>query len=129
MASIPGNLRELFDRPIPAALATLMPNGQPQVTPVWCDYDGECVRVNTARGRQKDRNMTRRAKVTLLLIDPGDMYHWVEVRGHIADITENGAEAHIHQLSHKYRGKDYEMRNPREIRVLYKIAVDKVNGQ
>ena len=128
MKSIPENLQGLFEKPIAASLATLMPNGQPQVTPVWCDYDGTYVRVNTARGRQKDRNMTKRAKVTLLLIDPANMYHWIEVRGHIEDVTENGAVAHINQLSHKYRGKDYNFRNPKEVRVIYKIAVDKVNG-
>jgi PPOX class probable F420-dependent enzyme len=128
MAPIPDKLRGLFEKPIVAGLATLMPNGQPQVTPVWCDYDGAYVRINTARGRQKDRNMTKRAKVTLLLVDPANAYHWAEVRGHIEDVTEDGAEAHINQLSHKYRGKDYDFR-PSETRVMYKIAVDKVNGQ
>ncbi|MCC7448452.1 MAG: PPOX class F420-dependent oxidoreductase [Anaerolineae bacterium] len=127
MASIPEKLRDLFDKPIVAGLATLMPDGQPQVTPVWVDYDDEYVRVNTARGRQKDRNMTKRAKVTLLLVDPTNAYHWAEVRGHIADVTEDGAVAHIHQLSHKYRGKDYDL-PPQQVRVMYKITVDKVNG-
>ncbi len=129
MAAIPDKVRDLLEKPVVAGLATLMPNEQPQVTPVWCDYDGKYVRVNTARGRQKDRNMTRRAKVTLLLIDPSNMYHWAEVRGHIEEVTEQGAEAHIHQLSHKYNGKDYTKSNPAEVRVMYKIAVDKVNGQ
>jgi PPOX class probable F420-dependent enzyme len=105
-----------------------MPDGQPQVTPVWCDYDGEYVRVNTARGRQKDRNMTKRAKVTVLIIDPADFYHWVEVRGQIAEVTEVGAREHINQLSHKYKGRDYVGRSPDEVRVMYKISVDKVNG-
>src|SRR5690242_2978553 len=104
MASIPEKVRDLFEKPVAAALTTMMPDGQPQTTPVWVDYDGEYVRVNTARGRQKDRNMGKRAKVTLLLIDPSNMYHWVEVRGHVADVTEQGAEEHINSLSKKYTG-------------------------
>ncbi len=130
MAPIPDKLRDLFEKPIAVGLATLMPNGQPQVTPVWVDYDGEYVRVNTARGRQKDRNMGKRAKVTLLLIDPSNMYHWAEVRGHIAEVTEQGAEAHIDSLSKKYTGNPkHKKQNPAEVRVMYKIMPDKVNGQ
>ena len=130
MAAIPANLRDLFEKPVAASLATLMPNGQPQVTPVWFDYDGEYVRVNTARGRQKDRNMTKRGNVTLLLIDPDNMYHWAEVRGHIAEVTEQGADAHIAKLSKKYTGRDkYQKSNPSEVRVTYKIHPDKINGQ
>ena len=128
MISIPEHLRDLFEKPILCALATLMPDGQPQVTPVWCDYDGQYVRINTARGRQKDRNMSRNAKVSILLIEPQNGYHWVEVRGHINDIREQGAWEHINKLSHKYNGRDYP-KNPGEIRVLYEIEPDKVNGR
>ncbi len=130
MEAIPDKVLDLFQRPVVAALVTLMPNGQPQATPVWCDYDGQYVRINTARGRQKDRNMTKRSKVTLLLIDPANPYHWVEVRGHIADVTEKGAREHIDQLSHKYNnGQDYKTATPDEIRVMYKIEPDKVNAR
>ena len=125
MVPVPDNARKLFERPIICALATLMPNGQPQVNPVWCDYDGQYVRINTARGRQKDRNMTQRAKVTVMLFDPDDTEHWVEVRGHIAEITEEGANDHINQLSHKYDGHDYSF-TPGQVRVIYKIEPDKV---
>jgi PPOX class probable F420-dependent enzyme len=129
MTTIPDNVVDLFQRPIVCALATLMPDGQPQVTPVWCDYDGEYVRINTARGRQKDRNMTKRAKVSALLIDPQNPYHWVEVRGHIEEVTEDGAIEHIHQLSHKYTGQDYQNLTLGEVRVMYKIKLDKVNAR
>src|SRR5260370_34238243 len=125
MVPIPEKARDLFEKPIICALATLMPDGQPQVNPVWCDYDGEYVRINTARGRQKDRNMTKRAKVTALLVDPDNDNRWVEVRGHIADITEEGANEHINQLSHKYNGEDYSF-TPGQIRVIYKVEPDKV---
>jgi len=126
MVPVPDNVLDLFERPILCALATLMPDGQPQVNPVWCDYDGHYVRINTARGRQKDRNMSKRAKVTVMLIDPNNNYHWVEVRGHIAEITEEGANDHINQLSHKYNGHDYTGFKPDEARVIYKIEPDKV---
>jgi PPOX class probable F420-dependent enzyme len=98
------------------------------VTPVWFDFDGEYVRINTARGRQKDRNMTQNAKVTLLFVDPDDMYHWAEIRGRIADVTEEGANAHINALSQRYDGKDFTIR-PGQTRVIYKIALEKVNGE
>jgi hypothetical protein len=78
MVSIPENFLDLFQKPIICSLATLMPDGQAQVTPVWCDYDGEYVRINTARGRQKDRNMTMQAKATVMLYDPERNLHWVE---------------------------------------------------
>ncbi len=129
MVSIPENVRDLFERPIVSVLATLMADGQPQLTPVWCDYDGKYVRINTARGRQKDRNMTKRARVTVLLMDPQNPYHWVEVRGHIVETTEAGAREHIDQLARKYTGKNYVYQQPDQVRVLYRIEPDKVNAQ
>src|SRR5258708_33783159 len=90
MVPVPDNARKLFERPIICALATLMPNGQPQVNPVWCDYDGQYVRINTARGRQKDRNMTQRAKVTVMLFDPDDAQHWAKGRETLVRSREEG---------------------------------------
>jgi PPOX class probable F420-dependent enzyme len=123
---IPNDFRDLLDRPIVVALVTLMPDNQPQATPVWCSYDGEHVLVNTARNRQKDRNMSERPQVTVLSIDPENPYRWLEVRGVVDEITENGAVDHINQLSAKYRNQpDYYANNPaqkeRETRVMYKI--------
>jgi len=71
--------------------------------------------------------MAKRSKVTLLLIDPADYYHWVEVRGHVEEETEAGANDHINQLSHKYEGKDFRALKPNEVRVIYRIEPDKVN--
>jgi|SRR5579859_4157552 len=129
MVSIPDNVRDLFERPVVCALATIMPDGQPQVNPVWCDYDGQYVRINTARGRQKDRNMEKRAKVTVMLVDPNDAYHWVEVRGHVAEVTEEGANEHINALSWKYHNQDYQGFQPGQVRVIYKIEPDRVRAQ
>mgnify|MGYP005840943283 CR=1 FL=1 len=126
--TIPDGLRDLLDRPIVAALATLMPDGHPQVTPVWFMYDGEHIVVNTARGRQKDRNMKRDTKVTLLIIDPQNQYHWAELRGTIVEVTEEGAYEVIKALAKRYTGRATFTLSPGEVRVTYKIALQKVNG-
>lgn len=126
--AIPDNLKDLVERPIVCALATLMPSGQPQVTPVWFEYDDHHIVINTARGRQKDQNMKPGAKVTLLIIDPQNPYHWAELRGQIEVETEAGAHDVIKRLALKYRGKaEYPLREG-EVRVTYKIAIQKVNG-
>ncbi len=104
-----------------AHLATLMPDGSPQVTPVWFDYDGGKIRVNTARGRIKDRNMTQNTRVALSIIDPDNPYRHIAVRGRVAKVTEAGADPHIDVLSRKYIGKDYPFRRPGEVRVIYEI--------
>ncbi len=132
VVTIPGTHMDLVEKPVAIALVTLMPDGQPQATPVWFDYDGEYIRVNTARGRQKDKNMFVGAPVTLLAIDPENMYHWMEIRGRVAVEVEAGALEHINALSAKYRGTDdYYSRNAdrrgKETRVTYKIELLKVN--
>ncbi|MBI3950886.1 MAG: PPOX class F420-dependent oxidoreductase [Acidobacteria bacterium] len=119
---IPEQYLDLFQKRAFAQLATLMPDGQPQVTPVWCDFDGQCVRINTARGRQKDRNMRRDPRVALSLQDPDNPYRYLEIRGRVAEITEDGADDHIDQLAKKYLEVDrYPHRGPGEVRVMYKI--------
>jgi PPOX class probable F420-dependent enzyme len=128
---IPESHRDLFERPVVVALATVNPDGQPQVTPVWVDYDGEFVIINTARGRQKDRNMEARPQVTVMAMDPDDPYRWVEVRGVIEEIDEASGLDVINRLSAKYRNQpDYYARNPSmrgsETRVTYRIRPTKV---
>ena len=120
--AIPEKYLDLFDKKAFANLATIMPDGTPQVTPVWVDYDGEHVLVNSARGRQKDKNMARNSAVALSIQDPDNPYRYLEVRGRVAEITEEGAEDHIDKMAKKYMGKDkYPFRQPGEVRVLYKI--------
>jgi PPOX class probable F420-dependent enzyme len=126
---IPEKYRDLFDKKAFASLTTLMPDGSPQVTPVWVDYDGKHVVVNTAKDRVKDRNMRRDPRVSLAIIDPDNPYRYLEVRGRVADITENGADAHIDKMAKKYLGADkYPYRQPGEVRVLYKIAPEKYSS-
>ena len=125
-ATIPEKFLDLFQKKAFANLATLMPDGSPQVTPVWVDYDGNHVIVNSARGRQKDKNMQRNAKVALSILDPDNPYRYLEIRGKVDDITEQGAEAHIDKMAQKYLGKDkYPYRRDGEVRVLYKVLPTK----
>jgi PPOX class probable F420-dependent enzyme len=128
-ATIPEKYRDLFSKQAFAHLGTVMPDGSPQVTPVWVDYDGNHIRVNTAKGRVKDRNMRRNKKVALSIADPENPYRHVSVRGEVEDITEQGADAHIDSLAKKYLGKDkYPFRQPGEVRVIYKIRPEKVDA-
>ena len=105
-----------------AHLATLMPDGTPQVTPVWFDTKGDKVIVNTARGRVKDKNMQKNAAVALSITDPNNPYRHVAIRGRIANITEEGASEHIDKMAKKYLGQDkYPFARPGEVRVIYEI--------
>ena len=119
---IPDAYADLFKKTAFAHLATLMPNGQPQVTPVWVDFDGRHILFNTAEGRQKDKNLQRDRRVALSIIDPDNPYRYLEVRGQVAERTKSGADQHIDQMAKKYLGKDkYPFRQPGEVRVIYKI--------
>lgn len=112
-----------------AALATLMPDGTPQVTPVCFDYDGQNLMFNSARGRQKDKNVRRDSRVTLTILDPENPYRYIEVRGRVTDITQEGADDHINKMAKKYLDKDvYPFRQPGEVRVLYTVRPEKVHG-
>ncbi len=112
-----------------ASLATLMPDGTPQVTPVWFDWDGKNLIFNSARGRQKDKNVRRDSRVTMTIIDPENPYRYVEVRGRVTDITQEGAADHIDKMAKKYLGKDkYPFAQPGEVRVLYTVRPEKVQG-
>jgi PPOX class probable F420-dependent enzyme len=132
-APIPDTHRDLLEKPVYAGLTTVMPDGQPQSTVVWLDYDGQYVRLNSARGRQKDRNIKRNPKVTILLIDPENPYRWLEVRGTVDEITEEGAVDHIEKLSWKYKGQKYyggfaKATREQETRVMYRMRPTKVTA-
>lgn len=117
------------DRKALANVGTVMPDGSPQVTPMWFDYDGKVLRVNSAKGRVKDRNMRRNPAVAVSIVDPDNAYRYVAVRGRVIEITEDGADAHIDRLAKKYLGEDhYPHRRQGEVRVTYKIAPERVSG-
>jgi PPOX class probable F420-dependent enzyme len=119
---IPEKYRDLFQKRAFASLGTLMPDGRPQVTPVWVDFDGQDVIFNSAKGRQKDRNVRRDPRVAMAIVDPDNPYRYMEIRGKVAEITEQGADEHIDKMAKKYLGVDkYPYRQPGEVRVMYKI--------
>jgi PPOX class probable F420-dependent enzyme len=119
---IPDAYADIFKKTAFAHLATLMPNGEPQVTPVWIDYDGRHILFNTAEGRQKDKNLQRDKRVSLSMTDPDNPYRYLEVRGQVVERTKSGADQHIDKMAKKYLGKDkYPFRQAGEVRVIYKI--------
>ena len=129
MTEIPKAYLDLFSKPAFAHLVTLMADGSPQVTPVWVDLDGNTVIVNTAKGRLKDRNMKRDPRVALAVSDPANPYRYVQVRGRVSDITENGGDAHIDKMAKKYLNQDsYPYRQPGEVRVVYRITPEHVQA-
>lgn len=119
---IPEKYRDLFNKRAFGSLTTLMPDGSPQTTPVWVDIEDGYVIFNSARGRQKDKNVRRDPRVSLAIIDPDNPYRYLEIRGKVAEITEEGADAHIDKMAKKYLGQDkYPYRQPGEVRVMYKV--------
>ncbi|MDQ4072754.1 MAG: PPOX class F420-dependent oxidoreductase [Thermoproteota archaeon] len=112
-----------------ASFATVMPNGSPQVTPVWIDYDEkeDSILVNTAKGRLKERNIHNNNKVALSVFDMDNPYEMVSIQGSIKDKSTDGADDHIDRLSKKYLGLDsYPFRSAGETRIILKIKPEKV---
>jgi PPOX class probable F420-dependent enzyme len=131
MDSIPEAYRDLLKDEVRAYafLATTMDDGSPQVTPLWFDVEGDRLRINTARGRVKDRNMRARSRVALAIFDPGNLYRYLQVRGMVVEVREQGAEEHIRALSRKYRGTpEFEIPTG-QVRVMFLIRPDQVHAQ
>lgn len=115
-------------------LTTMMPDGQPQSSVVWVDYDGSHILINTALERQKERNMRKNPKVTLLVIDPQNTSRWIEVRGKVVEMTTDRAEAHADALTQRYTGKPHFYgdvypldQKHKEVRIVVKIEPLKVS--
>jgi len=126
---IPEKYADLFEKQAFGNVTTLMKDGSPQVTPVWVDFDGKHIRINSAKGRVKDKNMRRDPRVAIALQDPANPYRYLEVRGRVVEITEKDADDHINKLSQKYLGNPvYPFRQPGEVRVIYKIEPQKVSS-
>ena len=128
MAAIPAAFLDLVTTKLSFAhLATSMANGAPQVTPVWFSFDGSHLLLNSAKGRLKDRNMRARPAVAVSILDPENPSRYLQLMGQIVDVTEAGGDAHIDALAKKYLGQDtYPGRAPGEVRVIYRMAIDKV---
>jgi PPOX class probable F420-dependent enzyme len=129
MTAIPDKFLDLVTKKKAFAnLATLMPDGSPQVTPVWIDYANGVLRVNTAKGRTKARNMQTGSRVAVAIQDPDNPYRYLQVRGRVTHMTEQGADAHIDALAKKYLGQDkYPYRRPGEVRQIYEIEPTHTN--
>lgn len=133
--TIPNSHVDLFQNPVHGVLTTLMPDGMPQSSIVWVDYDGENVLINTTLERQKGRNMQVIPRVSVLVIDPNDSSRWVEVRGQVIEMTRDGAVAHADKLTQRYcPGKQYFYRDiyppeqkDKETRVIARIQPLKVS--
>jgi PPOX class probable F420-dependent enzyme len=130
--AIPDSHLDLLTRPIHGVLTTMMPDGQPQSSLVWCDYDGECARVNTTAERQKGRNMRANPRVTLLIVDPEDTARYIEIRGN-AQLIEPGAVAHLDEITRaytthpQYYGFIYPLeQRDRETRLICRIQATKI---
>lgn len=131
MVEIPKAYLDLLTEKKPLAhLATIMPDGSPQNTPVWFGYADGKIRVNSARGRTKTRNMKLGAKVALSILDPDTPDRYVQLRGTVTRVREDAiAAAHIDQLAFKYLGLDKNpYADPKDIRVMFEITVFSVQG-
>lgn len=118
---------ELFKGKNFAFVGSVMSDGSPQVTPVWVDFDGQYILVNTAEGRTKHRNLTRDPRVAVSVIDSQNPYNMVTVKGKVVEQTTSGADEHIDKLTKKYLGiEKYPYRNPEEIRIILKIKPEKI---
>jgi len=121
--------RDIFDKKTFCYVATAGTDGAPQLTPVWCEFDGTHVVFNTARGRVKDKNLAKNPRVTLAAADPDNPYRYVQVRGRVTEITEQGADAHIDKMAKKYLGQDrYPGRKAGEVRMIVKVLPERVQG-
>ncbi len=130
MADIPTAYLDLLQQKKAFAnLATVMADGSPQVTPVWFDYTNGVIRVNSAKGRTKTSNMREGAQVALSIMDPDNAYRYIQVRGKVTKVTEQGASAHIDSLAKKYIGKDkYPWSRPGDVRVTFEITPNAVQA-
>jgi len=110
-------------------LATMMPDGSPQLTPVWFNTKDEYILINSAQGRVKDRNMRARPQVAMCIQDPSNSYRYLQIRGNVVEYTTDGADDHIDALAFKYQGiSKYPYRQSGELRVTYKIKILKVDA-
>jgi PPOX class probable F420-dependent enzyme len=122
--------RAIFEKKVLAHVATLGPDGAPQVTPVWAMLDGDDIIINTALGRAKARNLASDSRVAVSLTDPDDPYTAIVVRGSVTGFTTEGGDEVIDQLAKKYMGVDsYPMRREGEIRVTVRISPERISQQ
>lgn len=122
MSKLTDHEREILDGKNFLFIATLNPDGSPQVSPVWVESKDDLILINTSRGRVKERNMARDPRVAVSAYNHNDPYDKVIIRGEVVEITEEGAREHIDKLSQKYLGKPYPWFQEGQTRVIIKIC-------
>jgi PPOX class probable F420-dependent enzyme len=118
--------KKLIDGKNLVSVATLMPDGSPQVAPVWVEREGDTVVINATTTRQRYRNLKRDPRVALCLFDMDNIYSTVSIRGRAIEITKMGAERNIDRLSMKYNGRKYPDHSPERPRVIIRITPERV---
>jgi PPOX class probable F420-dependent enzyme len=126
VAQLTESQARMFTEPYYAVVSTVRRDGSPHQSVVWVDYDGENVLVNTADGRAKPRHIRANPEVGVAVVDPQDPYRWISVSGP-AEMTEDGAEEHIHKLSWKYRGRAYDLPKGQQ-RLLVRVKPERVTA-
>jgi PPOX class probable F420-dependent enzyme len=126
---LPEGLLTLLRRPSPCFVATVMPDGSPQLTQTWVDTDGEHILINTVRGHQKVRNMERDPRVAVNVVDGDRPARYYAIRGRVLTVTTDGAADHIEMLANRYLGTSYPWFGGRDqVRLLVTIRVDHIAG-
>ena len=126
--AISPGFRKLLEEPAFCQLATLMPDGSPQITQVWVETDGEHVLINTIEGSQKERNVRRDPRVAVNVVDPTNAWRIAMVRGRAVEVVTEGAVEQIDRLANKYLGHDtYPYHHPQRTRTTIKNSPDKIN--
>ena len=127
--NLPEDLIALLRQPSPCFLATLMPDGSPQMTQTWADTDGEHVMINTVQGHQKVRNIERDPRVAVNICDMSRPPRYYAVRGRVVRVTAEGGAEHIEALAQRYLGKPYPWYSGRDqVRVILTITADKIRA-
>lgn len=126
MAQLTEAQSRMFTDPYYGVVATVRPDGSPQQTVVWVDYDGENVVFNTAEGRAKPRYIRANPNLSVTVLDPKDPFRWIAVSGPV-EMSEEGAAEHINKLSHKYNGKDYDL-PPEQQRLIVRVKPERVTA-
>jgi PPOX class probable F420-dependent enzyme len=112
-----------------AHIATIGPDGEPQSSPVWFEWDGTHIKFSLTTGRQKYRNLQRDKRVSLSILDPDDAYRYIEIRGELDEIEPDPDIKFISRMAKKYKGLDvYPWHNPSDERVVMKIKPTKASG-
>lgn len=126
MSIIPSSHADILETKALAALALVKADGTPQVTPLWFDCEGDLIVINTARGRVKDKILSRMPKVALAIVDPANAYRYIQIQGTVVECSEEGADDVIDRLSMKYLGTKYPFAQPGDVRVTFKIRPERV---